>query len=175
MSAERSTPSILSKFRAGEALTLPGVDAGVWQIRNQADWDAANLANRHYSREKQSRQIGGPGFRLILVTPCARAAWVSKRHSPFTTSARVLADGYDPDTLRCALFRNEGAGLSSELILAAMDLTERMWGGAPQGWQTYVDAAQIKSTNPGYCFKQAGWTADGWRGTKLSLTSGAVT
>jgi hypothetical protein len=58
------------------------------------------------------------------------------------------------------MFRNEGAGLSSELILAAVELTERLWGPSPHGWSTYVARDRIRSSNPGYCFKMAGWERD---------------
>lgn len=156
------------------ALSLPGVEAGTWQIRNRFDPAANRLANRHYSREKRSNQAGGPGYILVLVTPCERAAWISKRHTPDTDSPRVIADGYPPGIYRCALFRNEGAGLSSDLITAAMQLTERQWGPARYGWQTYVDRARIASSNPGHCFKRAGWIEDGWRGSKLSLVARGV-
>jgi hypothetical protein len=152
------------------ALTIPGVEAGVWQVRHQADPAAVRLANRHYSRERQSNQVGGPGFRLILVTPCEMAVWISKRHSPSVRSKRILADGYPVETYRCAMFRNEGTGdLSSELIREATRITENLWGPAECGWQTYVDTDKIASRNPGYCFKQAGWRTDGARGSKLSL------
>lgn len=142
-----------------EALTIPGVEVGVWQVRNRFDQAAAALADRHYSREKKSNQVGGPGYVLILVTPCERAAWVSKRHDPATTSPRALADGFI-HSYRCGLFRNEGAGLASELITAAVALTEDLWGPPAEGWVTYVEPGQIASANPGYCFKQAGWTLD---------------
>lgn len=143
-----------------EALTLPGVDAGVWQVRNRFDAAAASLADRHYSREKVgSPQVGGPGFLIVLVTPCERAAWISKAHSSLTTSARVLADGFR-DSYRCGLFRNEGAGVASELILEAVAMTEDLWGPPKAGWVTYVDSSAVASVNPGYCFKRAGWTLD---------------
>jgi hypothetical protein len=155
---------------AMEALTIPGVDAGIWQVRHRFDPAAAALYARHYSVETATgRQVGGPGYVLVLVTPCERAAWVTKRHSPLANVARVTADGYPPDTYRCALFRNEGAGLSSDLIRSAMEISEERWGAAPHGWQTYVDAAKVASANPGYCFKRAGWVGDGCRGTKLSF------
>ena len=65
------------------------------------------------------------------------------------------------DAYRCSYFRNEGAGLSSELIVAAMDLTHDMWGYPPKdGWVTWVDRRKVESSNPGYCFKQAGWWLD---------------
>lgn len=140
--------------------TLPGVETVAWQKRGRFDKAAAVLADRHYSREVVgSPQVGGPGFLLVFVTPCERAAWISKRHSPETKSARAVADGLD--AYRCSMFRNEGAGLSSELVLAAVELTERLWGPPPlDGWVTYVSRGRVASENPGYCFKRAGWTLD---------------
>lgn len=140
------------------ALTIPGIDVGVWQVRHRFDKAAAALADRHYSREVRSPQVGGPGYILVLVTPCERAAWITKRNA-VTSVARVNADGHHG--YRCSLFRNEGAGLSSNLIVAAMDLTVELWGSPPDdGWLTYVDTRKVTSSNPGYCFKQAGWTLD---------------
>lgn len=141
----------------------------MWTVRGRFDAAAAALADRHYSRERLSDQVGGPGYVLVFVSPCERAVWISKRHSDDTASARVLADGYPPDTYRCAIFRNEGAGLSSRLILAAMALTVERWGPEPCGWQTYVDPAKVRSPNPGYCFKRAGWRQIGVRGGKLDF------
>lgn len=145
-----------------EALTLPGIDTGPWQVRNRFDGAAAALANRHYSRERVSNQTGGPGFIIVMVTPCERAVWVSKRHSPATKAPRVLAGGALP-SWRCTIFRNEGAGRSSDLIRSAMALTRQLWGyPPPEGWMTWVDTRRVRSANPGYCFKQAGWWRDSW-------------
>lgn len=141
------------------ALTIPGIEVGPWQVRGRFDRAAAALADRHYSREKKSNQLGGPGFLLVLVTPCERAVWVSKRHADDTRAARSIADGLD--AFRCQTFRNEGAGLASALIESAVALTERLWGPPPiDGWATYVDASKVDSRNPGYCFKMAGWRLD---------------
>jgi hypothetical protein len=141
------------------AQTIPGIETAPWQVRGRFDRAAAALADRHYSREKQSPQVGGPGFILVLVTPCERGLWITKRHAEDTKSPRVLADGLR--AYRCAIFRNEGAGLASELISAAMAVTEELWGPPPvDGWATYVDGGAIASANPGYCFKKAGWHLD---------------
>ena len=137
-----------------EALTLPGIEAGVWQIRNRFDPAAAGLADRHYSRRHSSNQVGGVGRVLVLVTPCERGLWVTK-----WPLAGQPWDGLD--AYRCSYFRNEGAGLASELIIAAMELTIERWGEPPSdGWVTWIDRTKISSANPGYCFKQAGWWLD---------------
>lgn len=138
------------------------VDDAVWTVRGRFDAAAAALADRHYSREKKgSPQVGGPGFMLVFVTPCERAAWITKRAAPEIfegKKTRSNADGFRG--YRCGLFRNESEHRSSDLILAAVDLTERMWGSSPHGWLTYVDKSKVASVNPGYCFKQAGWELD---------------
>jgi hypothetical protein len=62
---------------------------------------------------------------------------------------------------RNSYFHNEGAGLSSELIIEAMLLTIRLWGEPPaDGWVTWIDTRKVASANPGYCFKRAGWWLD---------------
>lgn len=145
------------------AQTLPGIETVVWQKRGRFDKAAVDLADRHYSREAVgSPQVGGPGFLLVLVTPCERAVWISKRHQQHLfdreKKTRTTGDGFRG--YRCGMFRNEGAGQSSDLIAAAVELTERLWGPSEHGWATYVRRSRVASANPGYCFKRAGWTLD---------------
>lgn len=59
-------------------------------------------------------------------------------------------DGYN-----CAIFRNESARRSSDIILEAERMAVNKWG--PNLAYTYVDPRKIESVNPGYCFKCAGW------------------
>jgi hypothetical protein len=138
-------------------LTLPGIETGPWQVRNGFDPAARALADRHYSRRKSkvgSNQVGGAGRRLVFVSPCERALWVTRW--PY---AHLSNDGLD--AWRCSYFRNEGAGLSSDLIRSAMDLTAELWTERPfDGWVTWVDTRKVKSGHPGYCFKLAGWWLD---------------
>ena len=144
-----------------EALSLD-VDDAVWTRRDRFDPAAVALADRHYSREKPGTpQVGGPGFILVFVTPCERAAWISKRHAPEQFNGkrnRATADGFQG--YRCGLFRNESNHLASDLIVAAVELTEELWGLSAHGWLTYVDKSKVASRNPGYCFKKAGWILD---------------
>lgn len=143
------------------ALTLD-VDDAVWTRRGRFDPAAVALADRHYSREKPGTpQVGGPGFLLVFVTPDERAAWISKRHAPEIFEGkrtRTTADGFRG--YRCGLFRNESSHLASDLIRAAVALTESIWGPAELGWMTYIDTSKVASSNPGYCFKRAGWILD---------------
>ncbi len=59
----------------------------------------------------------------------------------------------------CTLFRNEGALLSSDLIREACEWAWQRWPG--ERLFTYVADAKIRSINPGYCFKKAGWRTCG--------------
>lgn len=126
----------------------------LWTVRHKSDPAALALADRHYSRRSPGTgQVGPPGRKLVLVTPCERAVWLT--HYPKPELALDELDAY-----RCSIFRNEGAGLSSELIEAAMLLSEERWGAPPAGWVTWVDTRHVESANPGYCFKMAGWQLD---------------
>ena len=140
------------------ALTIPGVEQGIWQVRNKNDPAANALADRHYSRRRPgSGQIGPPGRKLVLVTPCERAVWLT--HWP---AAALAMDGLD--AWRCSIFRNEGAGLSSDLIRAAMELTAALWTGRPTahpGWVTWIDTRKVRrKRDPGRCYLKAGWHVD---------------
>jgi hypothetical protein len=154
------------------AETIPGIETGDWTLRNRSDAAANALADRHYSRRKANRfagQVGGPGRIIVLVTPCERALWITRWNT-----SRGNADGLD--AWRCELFRNEGAGLSSDLIQSAMKVTEDLWVDRPRdGWVTWVDRSKIRSDHPGYCFKRAGWWVDrGWTHSRLLRLRAAV-
>lgn len=137
-----------------EALTLEGLDTP-WQVRTRFDSAAITIADRHYSRRRGkigSNQVGGVGRVLTLVSPCERALWV-------TRYMQRTMDGLD--SFRNSYFRNEGAGLSSELICEAVRITEALWPDRPaDAWVTWIDTRKVKSANPRYCFKRAGWVLD---------------
>lgn len=119
------------------------------------DQEARKIADRHYSRQKP----GSPDFvgnvkPLVLLAPVddvARALWVSAWQS-YVRHEYVNA-------WQCTLFRNEGAGLSSELITEAVAATRWVWGGMPaNGFITFVDRDKTKpKRDPGYCYRMAGW------------------
>lgn len=146
------------------ALQIPELADAGWQVRLSSDPVARALAARHYTGDGRVRRtVGPPGRRLCLVTGCERAVWLSHYPRP-----EYALDGLD--VYRCSLFRNEGAGLSSDLIVQAVELTEQLWGPPPDGWATWIDTRHVAGTNPGYCFKRAGWVVDrGYRGWQRSL------
>lgn len=114
------------------------------------------IFDRHYSRfrdgapRRRSLLYLGPGEKLVLVTACARAlfAW------------RKFLDDSGQTGVNCAIFRNEGAGLSSNLIRAADEIAWARWPG--ERHYTYVNPADLPGTNPGYCFLVAGWRRCGY-------------
>tara|TARA_Y100000310_G_C20366338_1_gene661372 strand:+ start:291 stop:716 length:426 start_codon:yes stop_codon:yes gene_type:complete len=127
-------------------------------------------ANRYARNGKKKFDLPGHTMHLIIPGPRwpfeAEAAWVWWR-PPFDGPRK---DGYQGWT-NCALFRNEGALLSSQLIREAVVMAEREWGNPIHGYDTYVWADKVLSTNPGYCYQKAGWVKGGWSqdGKKLRL------
>lgn len=114
-----------------------------------------DMFDRHYSRNRyadgrQPLLFVGPGEKLVMVTRCARAIFAWRR----------FIDDSGQTGVNCAIFRNEGAGLSSDLIRAADDVADARWPG--ERHYTYVDPGRLPGTNPGYCFLVAGWRRCGW-------------
>lgn len=109
------------------------------------------LFRRHYSFKARKRgpqkqpHFCGPGQKTVLLTPCGRALFVWRKFRSMN----------DQPGVNCAVFRNEGAGRSSDLIRAAMEIAWRRWPG--ERLYTYVNPRKVKSANPGYCFLCAGW------------------
>lgn len=134
-----------------------------WLEVRDGNVTVASIYDRHYSRNPASRgdsRVAGPGRKMVLLTPCARATFVWRI---FKSKDPLAA----PGDINCAIFRNEGAGLASELIRVAMQLAWDKWG--PQRLYTYVNPRRVKSPNPGYCFKQAGWRVCGVTKTRKLL------
>jgi hypothetical protein len=73
----------------------------------------------------------------------------------------------EQDGIECAVYRNEGEELSSELILEAELIAWNRWPGARLF--TYVDPGAVESANPGFCFKAAGWSCCGETGRGLHV------
>lgn len=148
------------------ALELPGVPASAdrvrtefWQRVDKFDARAANLADRHYSRRKPgSPQFMPPGQTVILLSPDERAVFGWWR--PHPDSGIPAMNGLDGWT--CTIFRNESPVLSSTMILdAERALYQTGCDVGPDGLLTYVWDRKVRSVNPGFCFKQAGWRALG--------------
>ena len=95
-----------------------------------------------------------PGQTIVLLTETGDAVFGWWRPCP-TSGIRAM-NGLDGWT--CTIFRNESAERSSDLILAAESFIEDC---GPSGLITYVWDTKVRSTNPGACFKAAGWRRTG--------------
>jgi hypothetical protein len=122
----------------------------LWWLTKDGDRSCLALYERHYSayRYKDGRvrtQFIGPGEKLVLRTRDADAifAW------------RKFIDDSGQTGINCAVFRNEGAHRSSELIRQADAIADAIWPDSRH--YTYVAAEKVRSRNPGYCFLKAGW------------------
>lgn len=130
--------------------SAPFLDLGVWIPILDGDDEARRFFDRHYSRKRyadgrEPKLFVGPGHKMVLVTPCRRALFVWRKF--------ISGDGQQG--VNCAVFRNEGAGLSSDLIQEADAMADSRWPG--ERHFTYVDPRKVASANPGYCFIRAGW------------------
>ena len=127
---------------------------GYWRVSNAFDPYAASLSDRHYSRRTVgSPQFMPPGNKIVLVGRGAVFGW----WRPDPGAGIVPMNGLDGWT--CTIFRNESSGVrSSQLILEAeLALQATAADCGPDGMITYVWDSKVKSSNPGYCFKCAGW------------------
>jgi hypothetical protein len=114
-----------------------------------ADPECAALADRHYSRQHiGAAQFAASGRKIILRDTSGLILFVWLWCDPALRMDRQV--GYN-----CAIFRNETDRRSSDVILEAETIACEVWG--PHRLFTYVDPARIRSVNPGYCFKRAGW------------------
>lgn len=136
---------------------------GHWYAVSDADPRAVALYSRHYSADRKNVRawrsgIGGPGERTVLLTTDACALWVWRsRPECLVKGARGYDDGQRG--IMCSVFRNESAVLSSVLVEEAVDIAWRRWPATRLF--TYVWDSKVKSANPGYCFKKAGWRTCG--------------
>lgn len=132
-------------------------ELGHWLPVKDGDERAAALYRRHYScyQYADGRRsdpgyrnrflIVGPGEKMVLMTVGCDALFVWRK----------FIDHSGQTGVNCAVFRNESDVLSSELILDAEQHAWKRWPGARL--YTYVNSREILSTNPGYCFRMAGW------------------
>lgn len=132
---------------------LPGL-AGYWLGVLDGDARAYAIYQRHYSARKYKTTrhrtlFAGPGEKMILMTLHCDALFVWRK----------FIDASGQQGVNCAVFRNESEYLSSTLINEAVGYAWIRWPG--QRLYTYVNPKRIKSTNPGYCFKMAGWSQCG--------------
>lgn len=113
------------------------------------DDEMRQLADRHYSRRTiGARQFCYSGRKLVLRNAEGSVLWVWMFSDP---ALRMDSQtGYN-----CAIFRNESARRSSDIILEAERWAVGKWG--PNRAFTFIDPKKVRSANPGYCYLMAGW------------------
>ncbi len=127
----------------------------------------------HYSRRTPgSKTFTGVGREVVLLHETGRAVWAcvyqrtpSARGTGGSRGRTGTADTKARFIWRNMLFRNLGAGLSSDLIVSATEATYRFWteryGALPaERLRTEIGMREVRSKNPGYCYKVAGWEPD---------------
>jgi hypothetical protein len=128
----------------------------LWRISHRCDTAARELADRHYSRQSiGAANFVPPGRCLVLHAQADTGAayWVTSW--PFSEYTRHAWAG----AWICSAFRNEGAGLSSELIRQAVAATRYRWPEVPHlGMVTFVDTDKTRrKRDPGRCYRRAGF------------------
>lgn len=133
----------------------------IWHMSNRADVFAREIADRHYNRQKVgSPQFVPPGRCLVLKahTDTGRAFWVTSW--PFAEYVKHAWGG----AWICSAFRNEGAGIASEMIRDAVAATRAYFGDPPElGMVTFIDQRKVKPTMVrgnkvwGWTYKAAGF------------------
>lgn len=129
-------------------------DDQIWVQVRDGNLSAGKLFSRHYSKYhyvdgRKPKLFVGPGEKVVLLTKDKKALFVWRK----------FIDASGQKGINCAIFRNEGAELSSRLILEAEKIAWAKWPA--ERLYTYVNAGKIRSINPGCCYKKAGWTQCG--------------
>ena len=129
---------------------FPIHDFRYWHEYKDGNPNALKLYERHYScyhyaDGRERKLFVGPGEKMVLMTEKQDAIFVWRK----------FKDDSGQQGLNCAVFRNESNILSSELILEAEKIAATRWPN--ERMYTYVNPAKVRSSNPGCCFKKAGW------------------
>jgi hypothetical protein len=136
---------------------LPMGWSGYWHLTQDGDSRVRAMFDRHYSRRRyrdgrRPKLFVGPGEKMVLLSTDGRAFLIWRG---FIDKCLLAPKG----GVNCAAFRNEGTILSSALIVEACQLAWERWPDRPL--YTYVNPAEIRSVNPGCCFKKAGFVRRG--------------
>lgn len=114
----------------------------IWEKSYRADPRARELADRHYNRQKVGASgFVPPGRCLVLYaeTRTGKAFWVTS--FPFAEYVKHAWAG----AWVCSAFRNENAGVASEMIIEAVSATRAYFGEPPpQGMITFIDRKKVK-------------------------------
>ena len=124
--------------------------SSVWFLTKDGDEICADLFSRHYSKYhyadgRRPKLFCGPGEKIVLRTLEGDALFVWRK----------FIDASGQQGVNCSIFRNESRHKASELVRQADAIADFCWPS--ERHYTYVNAAKVRSSNPGCCFKLAGW------------------
>jgi hypothetical protein len=150
-----------------------------WSLSSSSDRRALDIVDGvgrfsghgpHYSRRTPgSKTFTGVGQEIVLVLDDGTAVWAVVRQRTPSARGSGASRGRTGDAdlapryvWRNMIFRNLGQALSSELVLAALTVTYREWavryGALPvEILRTEIDPKKIRGSNPGCCYKKAGF------------------
>jgi hypothetical protein len=122
----------------------------LWWLTKDGDRQCLALYERHYSAYQYAdgrvrKLFCGPGEKIVLRTEAGDALFVWRK----------FKDDSGQEGINCAVFRNESEHQSSTLIRQADAIADCVWPDSRH--YTYVNAARVASSNPGFCFLKAGW------------------
>lgn len=115
----------------------------IWKLSHRADPFSREISDRHYNRQKvRADQFVPPGRCLVLKaqTATGRALWVTSY--PFAEWVKHRWAG----AWVCSAFRNEGAGVASEMITEAVQATCARWETPDLGMITFLDRSKVRAT-----------------------------
>jgi len=128
-----------------------------WIEVSKCDKKAIAFCQPHYSiATPNSRELGPPGQKILLMGEDGKAVWGSHRPAPWAKGRKgqiERMDGFRGHS--CFIFRNDGGPQSSGLIRQAVAITAMEWNLAP--FITYVSINKIRCKEPGKCFVKAGF------------------
>lgn len=169
----------------------------LWRLSSSSDPEALAIVDglgrfdghgHHYSRRTPgSKTFTGIGQEVVLVSKDGSAVWAvvlqktpSKRGSGSSRGRKGEPDKSTRYLWRNNMFRNLGDTLSSALIEAAVTATYEAWKIKYETlpairMRTEIDIKKVRSRNPGYCYKCAGWNGGHIVRGKLYLYAPEVT
>lgn len=120
---------------------IPGLSMP-WGLVTRADPRACLVADRHYSRQSiGSNQMMPPGRCCVLYTDARGGEAVWGTSWPFAQYVKHQWAG----AWMCSIFRNEGAGLATELIWSAVAATRAVLGEPPAlGMITFINRKHVR-------------------------------
>ena len=167
-----------------------------WELSSSADPRALAVVDGtgpfeghgpHYSRRTPgSKTFTGVGREVVLLHRTGKAVWAcvyqrtpARRGSGNSRGREGVPDSGARYIWRNMLFRNLGAGRASDLIKSATAATYAAWVEKygelpPERLRTEIGIKEVRSTNPGFCYKKAGWEVDRVVRGKLYLWAPAL-